>query len=121
MDRRRLLVELYEAHGRRDIEAALRHFTDDVAWPDVAKARTIHGHDAVRAYWTAQFAEIDPHVDPTTITLDGDTAVVEVHQVVRALDGSLLAEQDVIHTYTFRDDLIAAMEVTSGSPPSPHR
>ena len=112
MDREALLRDLYEAHGRRDIEAALAVFTEDVEWPDVAGGTGLHGHDEVRAYWTKQFAEIDPHVTPRTITLEGDRAVVTVDQVVRALDGTLLREGEVTHTYTFRGDRIAAMQVS---------
>jgi len=112
IDRDQLLRDLYDAHGRRDIDAALAVFTDDVEWPDVAGGTTLHGHDAIRAYWTKQFAEIDPHVDPTAIELEGDRAVVTVHQVVRALDGTLLQEGTVTHTYAFRDDQIASMRVS---------
>jgi hypothetical protein len=118
MDREAMLRELYQAHARRDIDAALARFTDDVAWPDVANGRTLHGHDEVRSYWTAQFATIDPQATPTEITVDDDRAVVAVHQVVRNLDGEVMLETDVTHTYTFRGDLVAAMEVTSGSPQS---
>ena len=36
---------------------------------------------------------------------------IEVHQVVRSLDGTLLAEGDVRHVYVFRGDLVDRMEV----------
>jgi hypothetical protein len=36
---------------------------------------------------------------------------VSVHQVVRDLDGELVAENDVRHVYTLRDGLITAMDV----------
>ena len=106
------LRHLYELHGKRDVEAALTMFTDDVEWPDVAGGRVLHGKDAVRAYWTKQFAEIDPHVEPSAIEVDGDTAVVTVAQTVRDLDGTLLHEGTVTHTYTFRDDLVRRMVVS---------
>ena len=41
---------------------------------------------------------------------DGRVAV-EVAQVVRALDGALLREATVRHVYTFRDGLVARMDV----------
>lgn len=106
-----LLRGLYEAHGRRDIDAALAGLTDDVAWPDVAGGTVLHGHDAVRTYWEAQFAAIDPHVVPTGFAEDDDEVVVTVEQVVRDLGGAVLREGVVTHTYTFRGDLVAAMEV----------
>jgi ketosteroid isomerase-like protein len=102
---------LYEAHGRRDIDGALAGLTDDVAWPNVAAGTVLHGHDEVRAYWEAQFAAIDPHVEPTAFAADGDDVAVTVHQVVRDLDGAILRDSVVTHTYTFRGDRVAAMRV----------
>ncbi len=103
---------MYDAHGRRDVEAALAMLAPDVEWPNVADGTVLHGHDEVRAYWTAQFAAIDPSVTPTSIEVEGDTAVVGVHQVVRTLDGELLREGDVVHTYTFADGLVQRMVVS---------
>ena len=98
-------------HGRRDIEGALTMLTPDVEWPNVAEGRVLHGRDEVRAYWTAQFAAIDPHVEPTAIAEQGDTVVVTVHQVVRDLEGAVLHDSMVTHTYTFKGDLVASMHV----------
>lgn len=103
---------MYDAHGRRDVEAAVAMLAPDVEWPNVAESSVLHGRDEVRAYWTAQFAMIDPHVEPTSIRIDGDTAVVEVHQVVNGLDGALLRESDVVHTYTFDGVLVRRMVVS---------
>jgi hypothetical protein len=38
---------------------------------------------------------------------------VTVHQIARSLDGSVLSEGPVIHTYTFRGDLVAQMDVSA--------
>lgn len=105
------LRELYAMHGRRDIEGALAMLTPDVEWPNVAERTVLHGHDAVRAYWTAQFATIDPRVEPTAFAGQGDDVVVTVAQVVRDLDGNVIHEAVVTHTYTFDDDLVASMRV----------
>ena len=110
-DRHELLRYLYDAHSRRDIDAALAFFTDDVEWPNVAEGTVLHGHDAVRAYWTTQFATIDPHVEPVAFTTNGDQVAVTVHQVVRDMAGVVLRDSTVMHTYTFRDGLVAAMRV----------
>jgi hypothetical protein len=47
-----------DAWNRRDIEAALAHFSDDVTFTSPVAAAvtgnaTVHGKDAIRAYWTA--------------------------------------------------------------------
>ena len=109
--REALLRRLYDAHTRRDIEAALAGLTADVAWPNVAKGIVLHGRDEVRAYWTDQFASIDPHVEPRSIAAGGspDEVVVRVHQVIRSLDGALLRDGEVTHVFTFRDDLVCRM------------
>jgi hypothetical protein len=66
----------------------------------------------VRAYWARQFELIDPQVDPQAFcpTDEGDIAV-DVHQVVHALDGQLLADREVVHLYAIRDGLVARMDV----------
>jgi hypothetical protein len=110
-DRQELLRYLYDAHSRRDIDAALAFFTDDVEWPNVAEGTVLHGQDAVRAYWTAQFATIDPHVDPVAFATVDDRVAVTVHQVVRDLAGVVIRDSTVTHTYRFHDGLVAAMRV----------
>jgi hypothetical protein len=70
------------------------------------------GHDAVRAYWTRQWQLIDPHVEPESLSDDEQgRVVVEVHQVVRDLDGTLRADQRVQHVYTLRGGLIERMDI----------
>src|ERR1700729_2268797 len=87
------LRSLYQAFNTRDPNAVLAAMTDDVDWPNAWEGGRVHGKDAVRAYWTRQWNEIDPHVEPVAITTRQDGRVaVDVHQVVRALDGNLLGE-----------------------------
>jgi ketosteroid isomerase-like protein len=106
-----VLRGLYAAFNDRDVDRLLAAMTQDVDWPNVLEDTRVHGPDAVRTYWEAQFAAIDPHVDPVAIETTGDTAVVTVHQVVRDLDGNVLADQVVEHVYRFRDALVARMDV----------
>jgi hypothetical protein len=51
-----LLRRAYEAFNARDIDGGLSLLQPDVDWPNVLEGRREHGHDAVRAYWTHQFA-----------------------------------------------------------------
>jgi hypothetical protein len=72
----------------------------------------LHGPDAVREYWSRQFETIDPRVEPRQLTAEPDGRVaVDVHQVVRSLDGDLLVDQMVQHVYTIRDGLVERMDV----------
>ena len=112
MDREALLRALYASFNARDAEGVLAELAPDVDWPNAWEGGREIGHDAVRDYWTRQWAAIDPHVTPTGFsTRDDGSVVVEVHQVARALDGTLLGEGDVRHVYVFRDDLVTRMDV----------
>ena len=103
---------LYEAFNRRDIDAVLAMMSRDVDWPNAWKGGRLTGREAVREYLTAQWAEIDPAVDPASVTerADGSPAV-RVRQVVRSSDGELLAEGELVHVYRMRDGLIERMDV----------
>jgi hypothetical protein len=112
MDPRAFFDELYEAFNRRDIDAVLETMSDEVDWPNAWKGGRLIGREAVRDYWTAQWAEIDPHVAPIAVTerADGRLAVT-VRQVVRSADGQLLGDSEVVHVYRLDDRLIRRMDV----------
>jgi hypothetical protein len=110
--RQRLLESAYAAFNARDIGGALRMMTPDVEWPNGMEGGFVHGHDAVRAYWTRQWGKIDPHVRPVGFSLRADGRVeVTVHQVVRSLAGEVLVDQTVRHVYTFERDLVRRMDI----------
>lgn len=105
------LRRLYDAFNRREIDAVLAMLAPDVAWPNMIDRITIHGHDVVREYWTRQFEQFNSQVEPVGFVEDGDRVVVDVHQVVRELDGNVRSDTHVTHAYTFRDGLVASMEI----------
>jgi ketosteroid isomerase-like protein len=112
VDREALIRTMYAAFNARDIDGVLGRLAPDVDWPNAWEGGRVHGHDGVRDYWTRQWAAIDPHVTPTGFTMRDDGSVaVDVHQVARSLDGTLVAENDVRHVYAFRDDLVTRMDV----------
>jgi hypothetical protein len=106
------LRALYAAFNARDLDALLASMTDDVDWPNAWEGGRLAGREAVRGYWTRQWAAIDPRVEALGITAmpDGRMAV-EVLQTVRGLDGALIAEGRVRHVYAFSGELIARMDV----------
>ena len=109
-----LLRAAYAAFNARDIDAALATMTTDVSWPKAFKGGLARGHAEVRTYWTEQWSEIDPHVEPASFHPEGtDRILVEVHQVVRDLSGAVLADDFVGHRFTIDSGLIRAMEVCS--------
>ncbi len=112
-DREQLFRDIYDGFNRRDVDAVLAALHPDVDWPNAWEGGRVRGHAEVREYWRRQFAEIDPSVEPVRFDATGDGRIaVTVHQVVRALDGSLLADREVTHVYTLRDGLVVRMDVT---------
>ena len=109
---RELLTFIYAAFNRRDIQPILGRMDPEVEWPNGMEGGWVHGREGVRAYWTRQWAMIDPHVEPIGIeaTEDGRT-LVNVHQVVRDLNGTVLMDRMVQHVYSIADGLIERMEI----------
>src|SRR5438874_3131970 len=109
-----LLRAAYAAFNARDIDAALALMTPDVAWPRAFKGGFVPGHAEVRAYWTEQWSEIDPNVEPMAFHSEAaEHILVDVHQVVRDLAGAVLADEHVGHRFTLARGLIQMMEVGS--------
>jgi hypothetical protein len=107
-----LLHAAYAAFNSRNIDAALATMAPDVAWPKAFKGGFARGHQEVRAYWTEQWSEIDPHVQPTAFHPEaGGRILVHVHQVVRDRTGAVVADGHVGHRFTIESGLIQAMEV----------
>jgi hypothetical protein len=115
-----LLRAAYAAFNARDFDAAFATMAADVAWPRAFKGGFVRGHQEVRAYWTEQWTEIDPHVEPVAFHAEGAGQIlVDVHQVVRDLNGAIVGDAHVGHRFTIKDGLIQAMEVCP-LPPSSH-
>lgn len=84
----------------------------DVDWPNGMDGGRVHGHDAVREYWTRQWRSIDPHVTPVRfVAEDGGLIVVDVRQVIRDLAGNLVRDEMVQHVYRVEDGLVRSMEI----------
>jgi ketosteroid isomerase-like protein len=104
--------DLYAAFNRRDSSYVTDRMSPDVTWPRAFKGGVVRGPEAVRAYWEAQWKEIDPHVEPVGIERGEDGRYdVEVHQVVKDLAGSVIADSVVHHVYTFDGSTIVRMEL----------
>jgi hypothetical protein len=103
---------VYDAFNAREIDVVLAAMHPDVDWPNGMEGGREHGHDAVRAYWTRQFGLIDSRVEPVDFsTRDDGRVAVDVHQVVRSLDGELLSDGHVLHVYKLRDGLVERMDI----------
>jgi hypothetical protein len=111
-DTKPLIARAYSAFNARDIDGALALMTHDVSWPKASEGGKIVGKDEIRAYWTRQWSEFDPHVEPLAITEeDAGKTRVRVRQRVKSLDGNLLSDSEVLHVFTVRGGRIAAMDL----------
>jgi nuclear transport factor 2 (NTF2) superfamily protein len=106
-----LLRLLYEAFNARNIERALSGMHPEVVWANGLEGGTVEGRSAVRDYWTRQWQQIDPRVEPQRFEGDNDEVVVEVRQVVRDREGHLIAERTVRHFFRFEDGLVKVFEI----------
>jgi ketosteroid isomerase-like protein len=107
-----LLTKSYAAFNARDIEAVLAVMHVDVDWPNGMEGGRVIGHDEVRKYWTRQWSMIDPTVTPKRFVTEEDGHIaVEVHQVVRDLEGNVILEGVVEHVYLMEDGLVQSMEI----------
>ena len=106
------LRRVYERFNARDIEGVLVSLHGDVMWANGQDGGHVRGHDGVRSYWTRQWTMIDPHVEPMGF-LPGPEGevVVRIHQTVRDLAGSLLADKMVGHVFRIEDGLIRRFDI----------
>jgi len=118
-DTKSLIERAYSAFNRRDIDGALTLMTHDVSWPKASEGGKVVGKEEIRAYWTRQWGEFDPHVEPLAITEgDGGQVRVRVHQVVKSLQGDVLSDSEVLHVFTVNTGLIAAMDLGGEADPT---
>src|SRR6266487_2911471 len=109
---KKILRQTYQHFNNRDIESTLAVMHSDVDWPNGMEGGIEHGHEAVRKYWTRQWTMINPNVEPIQFKKEADGRInVMVHQVVRDMDGKLLADQLIHHIYTIENGLIKTMEI----------
>jgi hypothetical protein len=89
---------VYERFHARDMEKVLAALHEDVMWANGMEGGHVRGRGGVLIYWTRQWAMVDPHVTPVAFSTSPDGQVaVEVHQIVRNLQGDVLVDQMVGH------------------------
>jgi hypothetical protein len=114
-----LLKRLYDRFNARDIDGVLVALADDVAWANGMDGGHVHGREAVREYWTRQWAIVSPHVEPVSFHRTADGAIVaEVLQTVRDLEGNPLEGQThglkdktVGHIFRLREGKVTRFDI----------
>jgi hypothetical protein len=107
-----LITKAYEAFNARDIDAVLSTMHPNVHWPNGWEGGYVNGYEEVRNYWSRQWKELNPIVQPKAFNkrIDGQLEV-DVHQLVKDLQGNVLFEGMIKHVYTFKDGRIINMEI----------
>lgn len=107
-----IIARAYAAFNARDIDTVLSLMQPQVSWPNGWEGGYVHGHAEVRDYWTRQWQELNPSVQPLSVKQRPDGRVeVEVQQTVKDLQGQVLFDGRVIHLYTFERGKVAHMEI----------
>jgi hypothetical protein len=111
-----LIDRVYTAFNNRDVDATLALMSDNVSWPKASEGGRVVGKQAIREYWTRQWGEFNPRVDPVEVVdcEDGKVAA-KVHQLVKALNGDVLSDTEVTHVYTIDNGLIERMDIDEGT------
>ncbi|MDZ4874614.1 MAG: hypothetical protein CLLPBCKN_004010 [Chroococcidiopsis cubana SAG 39.79] len=111
-NQQQFLQNLYNAFNKREIETIISFMQPDVKWANGMEGGFVYGRDAVREYWTNQFKIIQPQLEPLNYeTDDNNRDVVTVHQIIRDLQGNLLADMTVRQIFTIENNLISLYEL----------
>lgn len=107
-----VIKKAYNAFNNRDIDTALSAMQPDVQWSKAWEGGYISGHKEIYDYWTRQWKEINPKVEPVGfVKRENRSLVVTVHQNVKSLHDEILFDGHVKHVYTFEDGLIKTMDI----------
>lgn len=106
-----LIAQAYSAFNQRNIDGVLALMSDSVSWPKASEGGRAVGKEEIRAYWTRQWKEFDPHVDPLEVLDRAGKTHVRVHQLVKSLNGDVLSDSEVWHVYTIANGLIERMDI----------
>jgi hypothetical protein len=106
------LQNLYEAFNKGEIETIISVMHPDVKWANGVEGGFVYGRDAVREYWTNQYKVIQVQLETLKFETDENNRnVVTVHQIVRDLQGNLLADATIEQIFTIEDGLISLYEI----------
>ena len=106
------LQNLYDAFNKREIETIIALMRSNVKWANGLEGGFVHGRDAVREYWTNQFKAIQPELETLKFETDEQNRnVVTVHQIIKDLQGNVLADMEVRQIFTIEDGLVSLYEI----------
>jgi hypothetical protein len=112
-----LVVQLHEAIGRRDADAAARLFHPQARFRNYLDEGEVIGRDAAHAFYRKVFETLAPNTDLLSVqTLGDDRVQAELQVSVHDRSGRLWSDSRVTATYTILDDLIQSVELGPDRP-----
>ena len=106
------LQSLYDAFNKREIEIIISLMRPDVKWANGLEGGFVYGRDAVREYWTSQRQNIQPQLETLKFETDENNRnIVTVHQIIKDLQGNVLADTIIHQIFTIEDGLIGLYEI----------
>ena len=113
------LQGMYDGFNARDIDRVLAALADDVAWANGMEGGYEHGREALRAYWTRQWALVSPRLHPLYFDKRADGSIlVTAKQAIRDLAGRPLQDegfglQDKVvgHVFHFADGRVTRFDI----------
>lgn len=116
MNTESLIARVYSAFNQRDVDGVLAFMSESVSWPKASEGGRAIGKQEIRDYWSRQWKEFDPHVDPVEVFDDeAGRTHVRVHQLVKSPGGDVLSDSEVWHIYTIVNGLIERMDIGEGA------
>ena len=106
------LQNLYDAFNKREIETIISQMRPDVKWANGLEGGFVYGRAAVREYWTNQFKNIQPQLETLKFETDENNRDIGiVHQIIKDLQGNVLAEATVHQIFIIEDGLTSLYEI----------
>ena len=112
MTREKTIEQAYQLFNQRKVDQLLQLLTPDAHWPNGWEGGFVNGHKEIKDYWTRQWKEINPTVLSEKIfQLEDGRFEVLVKQIIKDMKGKVLLDGYVKHVYTFKEELVSAMEI----------
>jgi SnoaL-like domain len=109
---RQFLQDLYDAFNKGEIETIISVMHPNVKWANGVEGGFVYGRDAVREYWTNQYKVIQVQLETLKFETDENNRnIVTVHQIIKDLQGNLLADATIQQIFIIEDGLISLYEI----------
>ncbi|HRD47820.1 MAG TPA: nuclear transport factor 2 family protein [Caulobacter sp.] len=106
-----LVINLFDALGDRDVDAAGALLHPDANWPNLFGRDRVEGRDNIMSMWAEQISSFQTEVSLLEMTIlpDGRRRV-RLNYVARNQEGRVFTDENLVATFAFRDGTISRMD-----------